>query len=250
MFMAKITIPYPAIFAACLLLLAWSAAARSADNNQAPVFDQAYLAEMQSENIALRGRIQRFPADIQQLNREVSAAFRSGDHAQAQALAGEMDRRYPDNADIKHFLGKLQISGNHRTQAITLFEQAIQLDPDNRWFYVNKAGAQAENGQLEDALATSATLTWRFVDWSIGYNLKAALLDDLGRVDEALTAYQQAARMHPASAQILTNKGDLHRRLKQLAAARNAYEEALRIQPSYQRAQSALADMAQDNRNP
>ena len=42
---------------------------------------------------------------------------------------------------------------------------------------------------------------------------------------------------------ILTNQGNLQRRMGRMADARLSYEDALRIQPGYTLAESALADL-------
>ena len=41
--------------------------------------------------------------------------------------------------------------------AVKLLDEAIRLDPDNRWFYVNKAGAQAELRDLSPPELTRKT---------------------------------------------------------------------------------------------
>ncbi|MPT13291.1 MAG: tetratricopeptide repeat protein [Microbacterium sp.] len=108
---------------------------------------------------------------------------------------------------------------------------------------VNKAGAQAQRGDFPNALATTQALTNRFPDWSIGYNLQASLLDALDREEQALAAYGKAVAAKPASALILTNMGNLQRRLGRLSDARSSYEAALRLQPGYPLAESELNSM-------
>mgnify|MGYP002040661979 FL=1 len=156
-------------------------------------FDNAYKAELASESAALRARIQQWPAPLQDMNQQISAALRANDPAQAQRIAEALSQREPGNADIKNFLGKLQSINGQQAAAVKLFDEAITLAPDNRWFYVNKAGAQAELRDLPNALATAQALTARYPQWSIGLNLQAALLDGLDRIPEALKVYDQAA---------------------------------------------------------
>ena len=191
-------------------------------------FDNAYKAELASESAALRARIQQWPAPLQDMNQQISAALRANDPAQAQRIAEALSQREPGNADIKNFLGKLQSINGQQAAAVKLFDEAITLAPDNRWFYVNKAGAQAELRDLPNALATAQALTARYPQWSIGLNLQAALLDGLDRIPEALKVYDQAVHATPPSAQILTNQGLLLRRLGRQADARASYEAALR----------------------
>lgn len=205
--------------------------------------DHAYQAELQADNDALRTRIQQLPPAMQELNAQVSAALRAGDRQEAQRLAEEMARKDPRNADVQLFLGKLRAQQGDLPAAQDHFDQAITLNPDAKWAYINKAGVQAERSDLPNALATTQALTQRFPDWSIGYNLQAALLDGMDREAEALKAYQKAVRAKPVSALILTNQGNLLRRMGRLADARRSYEDALRIQPSYPLAESALADL-------
>lgn len=144
---------------------------------------------------------------------------------------------------VRNFLGKLQAVNGQPAAALERFDEAIKLNPDNRWFYVNKAGVQAELRDLPNALATTRALTTRYPQWSIGLNLEAALLDGLDRTAEAIQAYERAVAATPPSAQILTNQGMLLRRLGRQADARASYEAALRLQPGYSRAAAELASL-------
>ncbi|KAG1435188.1 hypothetical protein G6F57_021235 [Rhizopus arrhizus] len=85
-----------------------------------------------------------------------------------------MARQDPRNADVLLFLGKLQSQQGNPAAAQDLIDQSLKLNPDNKWAYINKAGAQAERSDLPNALATTQELTRRFPDWSIGYNLQAS----------------------------------------------------------------------------
>jgi tetratricopeptide (TPR) repeat protein len=67
----------------------------------------------------------------------------------------------------------------------------------------------------------------------------------LNRPEEALSAFEKAVRAKPASALILTNLGNLQRRLGRLADARNSYEAALRLQPGYAFTETQLATLPQ-----
>ncbi|WP_454675024.1 tetratricopeptide repeat protein [Achromobacter pestifer] len=207
--------------------------------------DHAYQSELKAENDALRARIQHMPPDMQTLNAQVSAALRAGDRQEAQRLAEAMAGKDPRNADIKLFLGKLQGQQGNSAAALDLIDQSIKLNPDNKWAYINKAGVLAEGSDLPRALAATRELTQRFPDWSIGYNLQASLLDSMDREAEALETYQKGVRAKPASALVLTNLGNLQRRQGRLSDARLSYEAALRVQPGYALAESALASMPQ-----
>ncbi|MBB1628372.1 hypothetical protein A9974_24350 [Achromobacter sp. UMC71] len=231
------------LWLALLLTSLIAAANAQAQPQPAPEFDNAYKAELAAESAALRARIQQWPAPLQAMNQQISAALRANDPEQARRIAEDLSRRDPANADVKNFLGKLQAVNGQPGAAVQLFDEAIKLSPDNRWFYVNKAGAQAELRDLPNALATARALTARYPQWSIGLNLEAALLDGLDREPEALRAYERAVAGTPPSAQILTNQGLLLRRQGRQADARASYEAALRVQPGYGRAEAELASL-------
>lgn len=226
-----------------LLALALSLAPPVALAQSASQLDHAYQTELQAENEALRARIQQLPPDMQDLNAQVSAALRAGNRQEAQRIGEEMARQDPSNADVLLFLGKLQSQQGNPAAAQDLIARSIKLNPDSKWAYVNLAGAQAERSDLPRALATTHELTRRYPDWSIGYNLQASLLDAMDREAQALQTYQKAVAAKPASALILTNMGNLQRRLGRLSDARRSYEAALRLQPGYPLAESELGSM-------
>ena len=159
--------------------------------------DQAYQAELRTESDALRARVARLSPAVQAQNKQVAQAILAGDWPVAERLGADMARLDPANADIRHFQGRLLALQKRYAPAIEKFDEAIALDAGNRWFLVSKAGAQADAGDLAGALRSAQTLCERFPDWSIGHNLRAALLDGLDRAPEALAAYERAIAANP-----------------------------------------------------
>lgn len=202
--------------------------------------DDAYLKEIKTENSALTSRIKTFPQNIQDLNKQVSQAIKNNDDAKALELAFEMDKQFPNNADIKHFIGKRQAKALDNKAAIKSFDEALKINSENKWFYVNKATVQAEDNQLEEALKTVDKLNSLYPNWSIGYNLKAIFLTVLNQQNEALKAYELAIMAEPKSAQIYTNRGDLYVQISKDKEAISDYKKALQIQPDYSRAKEKL----------
>lgn len=202
--------------------------------------DNAYLQEMKAENAELSARIKTFPQEIQDLNKKVAQAIRNSDAASALALATEMDKKFPKNADIKNFIGKLHTQAENFDEALPFFDEALRLNPDNKWFYINKATALAENNKSQEALKTIEQLNTKFPNWSIGYNFKASLYREMNQQNEALKAYDLALISEPKSAQILTNRGDFLLELSKEEEAIADYKKALEIQPDYARAKEKL----------
>lgn len=199
--------------------------------------DNAYMKEMMAENTQLTERINAQSAAFQDLNKEAGQAIRNKDYAKALAVALKLEELQPKNPDVKNFKGKMQSKLGHNAAAIKSFSQALVLNPDNKWFYINKATAEAEGNLIPEALKTIDALNKKYPQWSIGYNFKAALLHNLGKDTDALKAYVMAIKSQPESAQILTNRGDLYLHLGNKDKALEDYKAALIIQPDYKRAQ-------------
>lgn len=202
--------------------------------------DNAYLQELKSENAELSARIKTFPQEIQDLNKKVAQAIRENDDAKALELAFEMDKKYPKNADIKNFIGKLKVKALNYDEALVFFDEALAINSNNKWFYINKATAQAESNKIQEALKTIEKLNALFPAWSIGYNFKAALFHELNQQNETLKAYDLAVNSEPKSAQILTNRGEFLLELSKDKEAIADFKKALEIQPDYTRAQEKL----------
>ncbi|RKS26002.1 tetratricopeptide repeat protein [Flavobacterium endophyticum] len=207
-------------------------------------FDNAYLQEIKAENSELSARIKTFPQEIQDLNKKVAQAIRNNDDAKALELAIEMDKKFPKNADIKNFIGKLQAKALKYDEALVFFDEALLINPDNKWFYINKATALAENNKSQEAMKTIEKLNSKFPNWSIGYNFKASLFRDMNQQNEALKAYDLAIISEPKSAQIFTNRGDFLLELSKEEQAIADYKKALEIQPDYARAQEKLKSIS------
>lgn len=199
-------------------------------------FDDAYIREMKVENNELSNRIKSLPLIFKQTNTQISMAIRAEDYPTALKLALKLDSLYPNNPDVKNFSGKMLAKVGNINAAIASFDKAIKLNPNNKWFYINKAGILADNDRKEEALKTIEKLNILFPKWSIGYNYKGALLHSLGKNKEALKAYSSAVNNEPKSALILSNRGDLYLYLKDNVKALDDYKKALAIQPDYSRA--------------
>ena len=96
--------------------------------------------------------------------------------------------------------GTISEQGNYQ-QALAIYEQGLQLDPDN---------VEALNG-------------------------KGATLRALGRNDEALAAFTRATEIDPASAPSWMNRGDALERLGRAGEADAAYQKAVDLGSTAQR---------------
>lgn len=209
----------------------------SQNNSQ---LDDAYTQEASYENSELKKRISLLPQEAIDINTLIAQSIRSKDYSKAMEYANQLDSIVPNNSDVKNFKGKLFVILNDTENALVAFENAIQLEPNNKWFHINYIGLLSENNEFEKALNAVDSLIKLFPNWSIGYNLKGGILQNLNEEKEALKVYDKAVQCNPKSALIYTNKGDLNIKLNNKNQAILDYKNALKIQPDYKLASDRL----------
>lgn len=96
--------------------------------------------------------------------------------------------------------GNDEFKAGNFLKAAVLYTKAIKADPSNSVLYSNRCAALLKLNKVTKALDDANTCIKLSADWEKGYFRKGAALEALQRYDEALEAYQQAARLNPNSA--------------------------------------------------
>lgn len=209
--------------------------------------DAAFLNEIKTENKALSERIKQLPVSAREQNAKISAALKQNQDDEALNLALELEKMLPENADVKHFIGKMYSKKNNHQQALNYFESALKIDTKNKWFYINKATTLASLEKMDEALTTTDQVIALFPEWSLGYNLKASFLHRMNQQSESLKTYELAMNATPKSAVIYCNRGDLYLELSKETEAVSDYKQALQIEPNYSRATKKLLSIAKND---
>lgn len=81
--------------------------------------------------------------------------------------------------------------------AITLFTQAIDLDPDNHVFYSNRAAAYMKADSKSKALKDAEKCVELAPTWVKGYNRLGAAQQSLKRFDAAIDTYKKGIELEP-----------------------------------------------------
>ena len=81
------------------------------------------------------------------------------------------------------------------------FSQAIELDPANHVLYSNRSGAYASLRQFDKALEDANKTTELKPDWAKGWGRKGAALHGQGDLVGAKDAYDEALKLEPTNAQ-------------------------------------------------
>lgn len=146
----------------------------------------------------------------------------------------------PDLAQPHMYMGAIRLEQNRFQEAINHFRLALESDPNlgeahNGWAAtLLRMGLPVEAVvHYQKAVEIKPDPTW--------YNNLGQVLDQLGRVQEALHAYEQAAEGSNGHPVPLNNLGAALYRLGRYQEAKNKLEAALAKQPDFVQARENLA---------
>ena len=115
-----------------------------------------------------------------------------------------------------------------RERGITYLDRALRFRPNFYMALTLKGMALNDLGRLDEALeAYNAAL--KVKDFPEALNGRGVALSSLGRYEEALETYDAALKMKPENTMVLLNKGLLLVKLGRRVEAREAYNQAHRI---------------------
>ena len=127
--------------------------------------------------------------------------------------------------------------------AIQYLERAHALQPDDTPIRSTLAAAYLAAGHVDRAFAELDSLVSKGVQDLATYELLVTTLISRNQADQALKTATDYAARQSKSAGAATLLGSAHRALKNPGAARRQFESALRLDPNYFPAISALAEL-------
>jgi len=89
--------------------------------------------------------------------------------------------------------------GNYE-KAIEFYTYATEMDPSNHVFYTNRAMCYAAMKKWDKWLRDAETSIKYKKDWEKGHYRRGMALQNLGRMQEAVAAFQECVKLSPASA--------------------------------------------------
>jgi tetratricopeptide (TPR) repeat protein len=140
-------------------------------------------------------------------------------------------------ADVAWFYkGFLLVELKRSEDAITAYDAALVIQPDNYRAFWGKGVALVNLGRYEDAVAAYDAALEIKPDYHEALNSKGNALGNLGRYEDAITAYDAALEIKPDYHEVLYNKGVALGSLRRYEDAITAYDAALEIKPDYHEA--------------
>jgi Flp pilus assembly protein TadD len=133
-------------------------------------------------------------------------------------------RAHPDDADAALQYGKALRAAGQKSQAVAVLEQATIAHPDDKALLAGFGRALADNANFQQAFdVLSRAHSPENPDWRI-LSAQGAVLDQLGRAEEARQYYASALKISPDEPSVLSNLGLSYLLSKDLGMA----EETLR----------------------
>ncbi|WP_312414892.1 tetratricopeptide repeat protein [Shinella sp.] len=165
--------------------------------------------------------------------RPSSAATGTMNATELRGAADSIGRAYEKNpkdaATGINYATVLRMNGRN-TQALAVMQQVAISNPNNREVLAAYGKAQAAAGQLEQALNTILRAqTPDRPDWRLK-SAEGAILDQLGRSNEARQRYREALDIQPDEPSVLSNLGMSYLLAKDLKTA-ETYMRAAARQP-------------------
>lgn len=184
---------------------------------------------------------------LDQLWQQGLEAANAQNYAQAELIWRQIGQSRPTDPGVYNNLGLALMNQGKLEEAIASFTQAIQRDRTLVAAYNNLGLALAQQGKLNDAGAVYMEGIKLNPNLAALYTNVGDVLRRLDRVEEAISAYKLALNLPdmmgiPASSHTLAHYGLglLYQKQGQVAEAIVEFEQALKINPNYQPAQTSL----------
>ena len=166
----------------------------------------------------------------------------SGDPEWATSELGKMDSLMPGKYYVKFYLGTCQLSMNEPSEALSCFEEALELDPkdeDIASIFSYMGVSLRDLGKYRHAISTLEKAERYDNERTDIYNMMGFCYFKLKEHEKAIKCFRQVLRLDPGSAIDYANIASNYRDMGKRAQAVRYYELALEIDPSI--------DFARDN---
>jgi tetratricopeptide (TPR) repeat protein len=123
-------------------------------------------------------------------------------------------------------------------EALTCFDQAIHIKPDDYEAWHNRGLALANLGRNEEATRSYDRAIYIKPDYHEAWFSRGNGLKDLGQIEEALACFDQAIHIEPDDYEAWNNRGLALADLGRNEEATRSYDRAIYIKPDYHEAWS------------
>lgn len=172
--------------------------------------------------------------------------------SQAVDVALELNRLFPDDAEILYQTGK--VYGNI---AFLTMEKLARAAPNSIWRHLAAAEAHESQGSYDQAIQEYHEVlrldpNRPGIHYRIGRSLLGRFWQHQSQDDlpAAQKQFEQELQSDPANASAAYELGELHRRAREMREAERYFDQALRYYPNFPEAQVAMAAVLLDKNQP
>jgi tetratricopeptide (TPR) repeat protein len=151
---------------------------------------------------------------------------------EAITVAEQLLARWPDSHEALHVMAMLNVGLRQRGEAERLWRRCIELAPTEPMYYINAAGAALDQGHGELAVETLHQALAAGCEPAGIYHQLAAVLNQLGRLEEAVEALGQVLERYPDSAEDWFFLGQTQSKLSRFAEAEVSLKRAIALAPA------------------
>jgi predicted O-linked N-acetylglucosamine transferase (SPINDLY family) len=186
------------------------------------------------------------PASTPQLLQQAFAAYNSGDRARSEHFCRLILRTDPQCFDAVNLLGVIAAQTRRLSEAASMFQRAVAIQPADPGAYNNYANALKELKRLEEACENYAYALRLKPSYVEAHFNRGIALHELKRLEEAAASFSKAIQLQPRYAEAHCNLGNVLQQRSQPDAALASYERALALRPDYLEALYNRANILQE----
>lgn len=130
-------------------------------------------------------------------------------------------------------MGVIKSRRKKQREALSFFDRALAISPNNPDLLNNRGSALAETGRVDEACASYRKAIALRSDFTDAQNNLGCVLMNLGRYDEAAASYGKAVVSAPENAEFVNNLGRAMTKLRRYDDALSCYADAVELNPKY-----------------
>ncbi len=131
-------------------------------------------------------------------------------------------------------------------QAITHLDKAIQLNPEDTFYFMSRGGAKDALGKHDDAIDDYNQAIKLDPENIHAYNARGSTKNYIGDYKGAIDDYTEIIKLEPNNTAAYKERGDVNRKLKNYEAAILDYTEVIRLDPQDLDANLSIAEYYRD----
>jgi predicted O-linked N-acetylglucosamine transferase (SPINDLY family) len=168
--------------------------------------------------------------NFEALYRLAAIQFERGQFEDAQRMLGEAIRIAPNSSDA-HVLRACALQRlNRHVQALTLFDQALSLNPDQDALCL-RANSLLSLGRLKEAVSGYELHLARYGDSAEAWHNRGVALSRAKRFDDAVASFTKAIELAPERADGWKGRGSAYLELERFEEAMSDYQRVLALDP-------------------